>query len=227
MNGMKLLLLALFLLLAAASSEAATYWVSFGSDGNQHCFNSATQPGNLATQTSWTITQGIQCLKSGDTLYILPGTYDDTIGSRMNTPGVCGVDACIPNGTPNANTTVSAAPGFERQVFINGDRKIYFQGYVEYITIRRLVVNAMGSAKAAEFGNCAAPSYSCYEQPDPSQPGYPGARHITIDNNEFYNTYSDCSLGNHFHTWIRNHIHHCGTHGIYVASNNLIEGNYI
>src|SRR5262249_24749013 len=138
--GMKLLLLALFLLLPTSTPEAATYWVSKSSDGNQHCFNSATQPGNLATRTSLTINQGISCMSSGDTLYVMSGTYDGTIGAnRQPNPDSCISAACIPNGiSASQMTTVSAAPGHERKARVinsGGDRPVIFRGHSRYIKI--------------------------------------------------------------------------------------------
>src|SRR5262245_55069345 len=95
----------LAVLFFADFAEAATYWVSKGTGGGkqgQHCtsgFNT-TPPPSLDTQTSGTINQGMGCLKtSGDILYIMDGTYNESIQTH---------DYPIPNGTSGARTKIAA-----------------------------------------------------------------------------------------------------------------------
>src|SRR5262249_45065017 len=188
---MKLLLLALFLLLAAATAEAATYWVSKSSDGNQHCFNSATQPGNLATQSSGTITQGIQCMAPTDTLYILSGTYAESIGGVRQAGNNCPVGNCIPNGVSMSQmSTVSAAPGHERLVKVigGGPSPIVLGGYMSYIKIYGIDFDGQRNVAHTHDMFCASDNPSCNLPPSP--PNFPN--HIHYENNIFQDALVDC-----------------------------------
>ena len=77
----KILFLLAFLFIGTTTAEAATYWVSQqGSNGNTNCVNSTSQPANLGPNSSPTIVAGITCLSAGDTLYVMPGAYTESIG---------------------------------------------------------------------------------------------------------------------------------------------------
>ena len=236
---MKLLLLALFLLLAAATAEAATYWVSTTGNDSNACFNSATQPGNLATQTRRTVQQGIGCLKSNDTLYIMSGDYFGSIGTSVQSlNGPCASsEPCIPNGTGTADsnyTTISAAPGHERKVFLygQGQRNVNLHGYVRRIALKGIVFD--GERATAYNVNMA-----CADSGDCNLAGGKGLAfvndsnieqvnapiYLLFENNIFRNSLTDCILGSSFTIIRGNEIYGCGTHGIYIQRNNLVEYN--
>jgi hypothetical protein len=94
------MILLLVLLLVPFTAHAATYWVTQGASG-QHCTNSASDPG--AGNSSQTVSQGVGCLGSGDTLIVHGGTYTESIGGSFTH---------VPSGGDwGSPTTVMAAPG--------------------------------------------------------------------------------------------------------------------
>lgn len=236
MTTIFLFILSVFLF--AQSASAATYWVSqTGNDGNQHCVNSLTDPGNASK--SRTIQQGIGCLASGDTLYIGPGTYREGLYARHNASGVCIISYCIPKGISVAQrTTVSAAPGFERQVIISNDQGhfaqfylVWLAGYSSFIAIKGFVLYGGDQV----YANGAAKNIIAFEEDAATydhrtQIGYPHG--TLIENNELSGSYASCLLGSMDNTIRYNRIHHCGSdaqfdHGVYMAHANLVEYNEI
>lgn len=99
-NVMKKLLLIFCLLLFAAKIEAATYWVSKSGTDVNGCTNTTTP---LTTGAKQTISAGVGCLASGDTLMIGSGTYTETLNCNVT---------CPPSGTDASHlTTIAVAPG--------------------------------------------------------------------------------------------------------------------
>src|SRR5215813_8626634 len=88
---MKKLLLVLFFTMFPVLAHAATYYVAMTGSNSNSCSSAQTQ-----TTPKLTISAGISCLASGDTLIVKAGTYNETI------------DDTIPNGSPDAYTLVKS-----------------------------------------------------------------------------------------------------------------------
>lgn len=201
--------------LSATLSEAATYWVSKSANSDATaCYNSATQPGNLATQSRLTVAGGIACMSGGDTLIIKAGTYLEIINNS------------IPGGSASVPTTIRAATGETvtlRRPSQSGDAVLYLSGSTKrYIVIDGLVLDAQHFGTVVSFR---------------VDSGY-----NTVQNSELKNSASSCIMfqsnfntGNN--TFRKNKIHDCATvnvasggphHAFYVNnSNNVIENNDI
>lgn len=108
---MRYLFAVLLFVFSVSQVSAATYWVSkSGSDANG-CFDSATEP-TLATQSKLTITAGLTCLSSGDTLKIKVGTYTEAISnpiSGITIEGVSGETVTLQPSGSSAVFQISAA----------------------------------------------------------------------------------------------------------------------
>jgi hypothetical protein len=234
------------------NTSGATYWVAkTGSDSNS-CAQAQSQGG-----AKLTINAGIACMRSGDTLYIMAGTYLEHITSlRSHVDGSCTSGNCVPNGTAGAWTKIHAAPGHERQAIVrsDGNGALYFDGPQQYVEVKGLVLDpnregagAFSSSRAAS-GLCHYDSsqggYFCAMQ-NGSAPAYP--TNILLENNEMRNCSKSCVFG-----WgeisapgvetlfevadsgvvIRgNDVHDCGSDGfdhcMYVGGKNIIENNRI
>lgn len=137
----------LVFLFFASNANAATYWISLsGNDGNQHCVNSAFPP--PTTSTSRTIAQGVGCLSSNDTLYLLNGTYNEFIDTSLYV---------IPSGTGNPSdpnggyTKIAGAPGARPTLRPTADQSrvvgVYDPGRIggrtdTYIWLDNLIIDA-------------------------------------------------------------------------------------
>jgi parallel beta-helix repeat protein len=217
----------LFILLATlsigfftvTSAHAATYYVATnGSDSN---------PGTLDKPFK-TIARGSKALSSGDTLYIRAGTYNE----RM----MHGYDGFVfKNGTASAYTRYAAYPGEERKVLIRPTKftnyTVWFSRLNAYIEFSGFVVDGANSI------------YELRTDASSTSSGVGHSHHIRIINNEIKSpndkvitvngqTYGPAScilfgggVGNEL---VKNHIHDCGSYGIYAAySDGLIEGNVV
>ena len=143
-------------------------------------------------------------MSGGDTLYILPGTYDEGIGgTRTNTDKSCttanGGRICIPDGTPSQHTIISAAPGYERQARIHSVAAVNMQGPFNYITFYGLVMDSdragLGSDSASVplGGGCYYDGdYQC-KMARGTDPAYP--TNIVAENNEIKNGARFCIQG--------------------------------
>jgi hypothetical protein len=106
-----MILALIIIFLSASMAEGATYWVSTSGNDANKCFNSAGVPSNLGTQTMRQPKAGWACASSGDTVYILSGSYTPPSSA---TPG----DVQSGSGTTKADLddpskviTISSYPG--------------------------------------------------------------------------------------------------------------------
>lgn len=219
----------------AIDVEAATFWTSTSGNGI-NCVNSATQPSNLATQTSGSIEGGINCLASGDTLYVMQGTYFEGFGSyRHPDDGRCLNTVCVPNGTPGNYTTVSAAPGHERMVTVNssGNTSLGFGGGpVNWIAVKGISFTPDREFAGPQSSSIAFGS-GCYWDPptgayhckmtNSNEPAYP--QNLLIENNEFYGCSMSCILGFGHADWYWVGIHNAGGPYPPPPSNSIFRGN--
>src|ERR1051326_1725862 len=177
-------------------AASATYFVSpNGSDSN-----SGTQ-----AQPFRTLSHGGTVLTRGDTLYVVAGTYAETL--------YCNINVCIPSGTSSAPVTIAA---YQRQTVIlqptSGLRVLNFANNQQYIIIDGLTIDAVNVGyDAIQFEGTS--------------------NHITVKNTEVKNAkFQGINIGpNAGSLQVTNSVlHDIGTtsltHGIYVAgSNNTIE----
>ena len=131
-------------------------------------------------------------------------------------------------------TTIAAAQGFERQAITYGANNypVIIQGFMKCIKFRkpcfrwpalrwgsrvdwRGYVQNLSCVEGEVGGPCRGPG---------EVPNYP--QYFQYINNIFRNSLTDCILGGDHSIFRGNLIDNCGTHGLYVTSFNLIEGNH-
>lgn len=194
-RGLGGLTLALLFLGVPGVEAATTYYVA--TSGLATCSTNREAP-------SGSVSTSLRCLRAGDTLYFLAGTYTTAID---NPPGGSGEQSRV---------TIAGAPG-QRVVIRNpgADRLLRFSGSnVGYITVDNVVMDGNGMPLwNVKIGD--------------------GAHHIRIQNSEIFGCGGSGILtggtGNEF---INLHIHHLGKsdldHGIYqVGDHTLMQNNHI
>src|SRR5262245_40740721 len=111
---MKALVLMLVAMLCPALVFGATYYVAPNGNNNTPCPSAQS-----ASTPRQSITAGIGCLHSGDTLIVGSGTYVEKVNGNS-----------IPNGTSNAPTVIRAA--VQRQAILKptnaGGGQIFYLG---------------------------------------------------------------------------------------------------
>jgi Right handed beta helix region len=188
--------LVLFVLLFASTAEAADYYVSkVGADAN-----TCTQA-RLLNMTKLTISSGVSCLKSGDTLFVKAGVYAEQLSN------------VIPSGT-SWTSPVTVAAFFGDVVTIQPARGasgvLAFTGPNQaYIVIDDMVVDCVNAST-----NCVS-----IQQ---------GAHHIKIKNSELKNSPGAGVLGGVNSEFSNLNVHHHKARGFHFSQpNNLIEGSEI
>jgi len=192
----------------AASTAGNTYYVATtGYDG---------YPGT-ETQPFRTLSHGVSVLTPGDTLYVMSGTYAESLPDN------------IPAGTSwSAPVTVAAAPGHTVTLKPNPGAKfvLHFQGAQQYIVIDGLILDGTNVT---------------YDTVKITTGGAGTAHHIRLQNSEIRNTtwnsgsYKQGILVTEGADWnelINLNVHHNGLdwhdHGIYIeSSHNLVEKSII
>jgi hypothetical protein len=183
-----------------SSAASGTYYVSpSGSDAN---------PGTL-DQPFATVQRGLQALQPGSTLYLRAGTYAAHIDSNAQT---------IPAGTSwSSPVTISGYPGEVATLRPGGGANVvnFGHGYVQYVTVSNLVIDATGVESGISLIN--------------------GAHHNRFENCEVRNSTWDgiiLAYGSgptEYNEFLKLKVHDVGLsghgHGIYImTSNNLVAG---
>jgi hypothetical protein len=203
---------------APTITSGATYWVAkTGSDSNS-CSQAQSQ-----STPRLTINEGLKCLAGGDTLYILPGTYNEKIESRAGTPSV-------PSGRSWTNmTTISAAPGSELKVILrpdSADHVVYLLGTHRYINFNGLVLDGSNTSyTGTKAVMCSPGDHNCG-----TIGGLP--QFIKWSNSEIKNSHDSGVLGYNDSIFTNMNIHHNGSthfdHGLYIAGvGNLIQNSQV
>ena len=196
-TGVVLLMTLVSGILSTGAGEAATYYVA--TSGSSGCSTNRSSP-------SASVSNSLGCLRPGDTLYFLAGTYN--CGTCLNNP---------PSGNSGARITIAGDPqDGTRKVQLNiGDGSsngISISGS-SYLTFDNLVFDA-SSAAFAGF----------------KIQGGSGSNFITLQNSEIRNACQSAILvGGDGHQFINLHVHHNGSteldHGFYITgADNLVQG---
>ena len=205
-------------LLIPESVLAATYYVdgTRGDDANS---------GKTEAAAVRTIAEGSSRMSSGDTLLIRAGTYDETMVHGQS-------GFTFVNGTENSLTKYAAYPGEEGMVIIKPTTAYYtvwFSRTNAFIEFSGFVVDGTNGVYVLRTDG----SFT-YMDPSTSD-GYSHGRGIRIVNNEIKNSGlgptgdpASCVLFAGDNEFIDNHVHNCGSYGIYAYwDSGLIDGNVI